>query len=62
MQNRTTIIISHRMSSVMNCDSIIVLENGKIAEQGNHQSLMQLNGIYAEMYQNQLLEEEQKPL
>lgn len=60
MQNRTTIIISHRMSSVMNCDSIIVLEDGIIAEQGNHQELMLLNGIYAEMYQNQLLEEEQK--
>jgi len=60
MLNRTTIIISHRMSSVMNCDSIIVLEDGIIAEQGNHQELMLLNGIYAEMYQNQLLEEEQK--
>ena len=60
MENRTTIIISHRMSTVMNCDSIIVLEEGMIVEQGNHQELMQLNGIYSEMFQNQLLEEEQK--
>jgi len=58
MLNRTTIIIAHRISSVIACDQIIVLDHGSIAESGTHQHLLQLNGIYAEMYQKQLLEEE----
>ena len=62
MKNRTSIIISHRISTVKNADNIIVIDNGKIAEQGNHNQLVELNGIYADLHQKQLLEEELKEL
>jgi ATP-binding cassette subfamily B protein len=62
MSGHTTCIIAHRISAVKHCDEIIVLDNGRIAERGNHQQLMELNGIYAEMYQKQLLDEEIKSL
>ena len=58
MQNRTSIIISHRISTVKNSDKIIVLHNGKIAEQGTHDELVDLNGIYADLHYKQLLEKE----
>ncbi len=58
MKNRTSIIISHRISTVKEADKIIVLNNGKIAEQGSHDELVALGGIYAELYEKQLLEEE----
>lgn len=57
MKDRTTIIISHRASSVKLADQIIVLESGEIAERGNHESLMKLNGIYKALYTKQLEEE-----
>ena len=53
---KTTIIIAHRISTIQNADMIMVLENGKAAEVGNHQSLMELNGIYRGMYEKQQLE------
>ena len=46
MKNRTSIIIAHRLSTIQNADVIMVLENGKIAEQGNHTQLMEQNGLY----------------
>lgn len=58
MNNRTTIIIGHRISSVQAADQIIVLDQGRIAEQGTHDQLVRLNGIYADMYHKQLLDEE----
>jgi ATP-binding cassette subfamily B multidrug efflux pump len=58
MEGRTTIIISHRISTVMRCDNIIVLDAGKVIESGNHEELLQLNGKYAEMFTLQQLEEE----
>jgi len=58
MHGKTSIIISHRVSSVKNADNIIVLENGVVAEQGTHQQLISSNGIYADLYQRQLLEEQ----
>jgi ATP-binding cassette subfamily B protein len=58
MKNRTTILISHRISTVKNADHIIVLEDGKIIEQGKHAELLALGGVYADLYQKQLLEEE----
>lgn len=58
MQNKTSIIIAHRISTIKNADNIIVLENGKIAEQGNHSFLMSINGIYADLFERQLLEEQ----
>ncbi len=57
MKDRTTIIISHRASSVKLADQIIVLENGEVAERGNHESLMKLNRIYKALYTKQLEEE-----
>ncbi len=52
---RTTFIISHRISSVKEADLIIYLENGQIVEQGNHEALLRLDGNYAELYRAQLL-------
>lgn len=56
MKDRTTIIISHRVSSVKHCDQILMLEEGKIIEQGTHQDLRKQKGVYAELYEKQQLE------
>jgi ATP-binding cassette subfamily B protein len=53
------VIVSHRVSSLRNADQIIVLENGSIAETGNHDELISKNGIYKQMYEQQLLEQEE---
>jgi len=58
MKNRTSIIISHRISTVKDADKIFVLHDGKIAEEGTHQQLIELNGIYADINKRQLLEQE----
>jgi len=58
MKGRTSIIISHRISTVKDADQIIVIDNGSIAEQGTHEELLELEGIYARIYQKQLLEKE----
>lgn len=58
MKERTSIIISHRISTVKDADIIIVLDEGKIAEVGTHGELVSNNGIYADLYYKQLLEEE----
>jgi ATP-binding cassette subfamily B protein len=60
MKGRTSIIISHRISTIKNADNIIVLSNGEIAEQGTHSELLEKGGIYNDIYQRQLLEEEIK--
>jgi ATP-binding cassette subfamily B multidrug efflux pump len=60
MKGKTTLIISHRISSVKKCDHILVLEKGVIAEEGNHEFLLKQHGIYAGMYTQQLLENELK--
>jgi ATP-binding cassette subfamily B multidrug efflux pump len=58
MQNRTTIFISHRVSTVQNADRIAVLHGGRIVEIGTHDELLALNGYYSDLYNKQLLEEE----
>jgi ATP-binding cassette subfamily B multidrug efflux pump len=58
MRGRTTILISHRVSTVRNADRIFVIERGEVAEQGTHEQLLALGGYYADLYQKQLLEEE----
>lgn len=60
MKERTCIIISHRISTIKNADNIIVLSGGEIAEQGTHSELTEIGGIYNDIYQRQLLEEEIK--
>jgi ATP-binding cassette subfamily B multidrug efflux pump len=57
LAGRTSFIISHRVSAVMNADQILVLDQGRIVERGTHQDLLALGGIYAKLLQRQLLEE-----
>lgn len=58
MRGRTTIFISHRISTVRHADRIAVLVKGRVAELGTHDELIELGGYYADLYQRQLLEEE----
>jgi ATP-binding cassette subfamily B protein len=58
MRGRTTILISHRVSTVQTAGRIFVIEHGQIAEQGTHAALITSGGYYADLYQKQLLEEE----
>jgi len=53
-QNRTVVVIAHRLSTVKNADQIIVLENGEIKEVGNHQKLTTKRGVYFDLVKNQL--------
>ena len=62
MKERTTILISHRISTVKNADHIIVLNEGSIVETGTHEQLLEQNGIYAGIYETQLLQEELEEL
>jgi len=52
-KNRTTIVIAHRLSTIVKADKILLLEEGKIKEQGTHKSLLELNGEYTKMYNHQ---------
>jgi ATP-binding cassette subfamily B protein len=58
MRERTSILVSHRVSTVRDADLIFVLEDGAVAEQGTHEELIRADGFYAELYRKQLLEEE----
>ncbi|MEM7195495.1 MAG: ABC transporter ATP-binding protein [Pseudomonadota bacterium] len=63
MQNRTTLIMAHRLSSIIGCDRILVLDQGKIAEQGTHTELLERQGIYATLMASQISDREStKPL
>jgi ATP-binding cassette, subfamily B, multidrug efflux pump len=57
-QGRTTILISHRTSTVQDADQIVVLRGGRITERGTHQELLERGGYYCDLYHKQLLEEE----
>jgi ATP-binding cassette subfamily B protein len=58
MRARTSIIVSHRVSTVRGADQIVVLEQGRVAEAGTHEALVRRGGLYAELYRKQLLEDE----
>lgn len=54
MRGRTTFVIAHRLSTVRNADTIVVIDKGEIVEQADHQTLMSRNGLYAQMYERQV--------
>ena len=54
-KNKTTIIIAHRLSTVMNCDKILVFENGKIVEEGKHEFLVNNSSTYKKLYEKQII-------
>ncbi len=58
MRQRTSILVSHRISTVREANQIFVLQDGRVAERGTHDALVARNGLYAAMYRKQLLEEE----
>ena len=53
MHNRTSFVIAHRLSTIKNADLILVLQNGEITEQGNHEELLALGGFYSTLYNSQ---------
>ena len=55
LKGRTSLVIAHRLSTIHNADKIIVIEHGRIAEQGTHQELMERGGIYAHLIEMQQL-------
>jgi subfamily B ATP-binding cassette protein MsbA len=57
MAGRTTLVIAHRLSTVQKADHIVVLDAGKIVEQGRHEKLLELNGLYASLYRMQFRED-----
>jgi ATP-binding cassette, subfamily B, multidrug efflux pump len=58
MRDRTSIIVSHRVSAVMDADQILVLSDGRVAERGTHRELLQTTGVYATLQHRQLLSED----
>lgn len=58
MKNRTVIVIAHRLSTIQNADKIVVINDGKIAEQGTHEELLKLRGAYYALYSMQFKKQE----
>jgi ATP-binding cassette subfamily B protein len=59
-KGKTNIIIAHRISTIQDADKIIVIDEGRLAEMGTHEELVAQGGIYADMYNRQLLEKMKK--
>lgn len=62
LEGRTSFIIAHRLSTIRSCDRILVVEKGKIIEDGTHESLMKQKGHYFKLYTNQYIEENEEKL
>ncbi|MCY7139220.1 ABC transporter ATP-binding protein/permease [Streptococcus gordonii] len=60
MEGRTSFVIAHRLSTIRNADLILVMRDGNIIEQGNHDQLMEQGGFYADLYNSQFIEEDQE--
>src|SRR5699024_12502459 len=58
LKGRTSFVIAHRLSTIRNADKILVIQDGKITESGNHESLIEMKGYYYNLYKNQFIEEE----
>lgn len=58
LKNRTSFIVAHRLSTIVNCDLILVIKQGKVVEKGNHEELLKLKGYYYNLYTNQFIEEQ----
>ena len=54
MQNRTSVVIAHRLSTIKNADVIYVMQEGEIVEKGNHQQLIDKNGVYKKLHDLQI--------
>jgi ABC-type multidrug transport system fused ATPase/permease subunit len=61
MDERTSLVIAHRLATVQRADSLLVIQNGRIVERGTHQELLKKNGVYAELYRTQFLSAEPAP-
>lgn len=61
MENRTVFVIAHRLSTIKNADCIYVLDKGRLVEQGTHEELLKLNGLYGELSKKSFLDEDQEP-
>jgi len=62
LNGRTSFIVAHRLSTIVNCDQILVISKGRVIEQGNHNELMKLKGYYYKLYTNQFIEDRMKEL
>jgi ABC-type multidrug transport system fused ATPase/permease subunit len=54
LEGRTSVVIAHRLSTIRNADKILVIDNGNLVEMGNHNELLKLNGVYANLYNTQM--------